>query len=94
MRISATFVFDYRRRTRLVSVGDLALIDSIRLAVRGQGEPMRSFFEPAAIRRLAEGCGLSVREDLDAAATQEAYLAGRRDGLLMPEFAHLVRLGR
>ena len=87
-------VFDYWRRTRLVSVGDLALIDSIRLAVRGQGEPMRSFFEPAAIRLLAEECGLSVLEDMDAAATQKTYLAGRRDGLLIPEFAHLARLAR
>ena len=87
-------VFDYWCRTDLLRVADLALIDSIRLAVRGQGEPMRSFFDPLRLRRLVEECGLSVREDLDAASTQEAYLAGRRDGLLVPEFAHLARVGR
>ena len=87
-------MFDYWCRTDLLKVADIALIDSIRLVVRGQGEPMQSFFDPQRLRRLVEECGLSVREDLDSAGTQDAYLAGRRDGLLVPEFAHLARVGR
>ncbi len=68
------------------------LLWGTRLAVALQGEPMRSFFEPADIETLAVNAGWRVLENLDAEAQRQRYLAKRRDGLVVPAFAYLLLL--
>lgn len=85
-------VLDYWRRGP--GIRDLPLLWGTQMAVALQGEPMRSFFEPDQIAALAEQTGWRVLEDLSAAEQRSRYLSQRRDGLAVPAFAHLLRLGR
>ncbi len=73
---------------------DAAILWGTRLATALQLEPMRCFFSPAQLATLAERSGWRVREQLPAAGQNARYLAGRRDGLEVPGFAHLVQLER
>lgn len=70
------------------------LLWSTRMATAVQLEPMRSFFDADELARLAADCGWRVVEALDAPEQNRRYLAGRRDGLLVPAFAHLALLER
>ena len=65
-----------------------------RMAVALQQEPMRSFFDPDSIGRLAESTGWQVRETCRPADQNQRYLAGRRDRLAVPSFAYLLHLAR
>ncbi len=49
--------------------------------VAAAGEPFVSFFSPAEIGELLAGSGLAVVEDLDRAAVNARYFAGRDDRL-------------
>ncbi len=68
------------------------LLLGTRVTVALQQEPMHSFFTPIEIETLAVGCGWRVRENLSPAEQNKRYLSSRRDGLLVPSFAHLLRL--
>ncbi len=83
-------VFDYWRLDPPQADLDRALLDAIRMSVRWQEERMLSFFAPEQMNRLLARCGLEVVEHLDAREANQLYLEGRRDGLLMPSFAHLA----
>ena len=85
-------VLDYWRSQAPLSLSDRALLNATRMAVRAQAEPMLSFFEPHQLRELAAGSGLELVDDLSATMAGERYLAGRRDGLVLPGFAHLAHL--
>lgn len=63
-----------------------------RIAVALQQETMRSFFAPDDITAVAEAAGWRVRENCDSAVQNRRYLASRGDRLLVPSFAHLLRL--
>lgn len=89
--VGSELVFDYWNPLPR-SVFDRALLDAIRFGVAGQGEPMHSFFRSEALAALVEEAGLEMVENLDADAIQRSYLSGRRDGLVMPGFAHLARV--
>ncbi len=84
-------VFDYWSAHPPTAAGNL-LLWGTRLAVALQQEPMRSFFDPEEIERLAGDAGWRVAEHLTPAAQNDRYLAGRQDGLIVPSFAHLLQL--
>ncbi len=73
---------------------DTLLLWSTRAAVALQDEPMRTFFAPAAIERLAGECGWRVRENCAPLAQDVRYLGARNDGLAVPSFAWLLHLER
>lgn len=73
---------------------DAALLWGTRLATALQLEPMRCFFSPESLEALARSSGWRVREQLPAASQNARYLEGRRDGLAVPAFAHLIELER
>lgn len=74
--------------------GARLLLAGIRVAVALQQEPMVGLLSPAGLARSAEAAGWTVAEDLDARAQRARWLAGRRDTLSVPEFAHLALLRR
>ena len=86
-------VLDYWSDRPPTAAGNL-LLWGTRMAVALQQEPMLSFFEPEEIESLAAAAGWSMVENLDAADQNERYLQGRRDGLVVPSFAHLLQLER
>jgi methyltransferase (TIGR00027 family) len=73
---------------------DRALLQALRFSVAGVGEEMISFFDRNSIRELVEEAGLQVEEILGTRDTQNRYLAGRRDGLVMPDFSFLALAGK
>lgn len=86
-------VLDFWSEDPSVPPADLTLLRGVQLGVGGQGEPMKSFFSPEELDRLADSRGLRALESLDAVQAEARYLADRRDGLRLPRFAHLARLG-
>ena len=72
---------------------DASLLEFVRGSVAVQGEPMLSFFTADRIAAEAGRCGLRVIEDLGAKKINHRYLQGRRDGLVVPDFARLLALG-
>lgn len=86
-------VLDYWSAQPPTAAGNL-LLWGTRMAVALQQEPMLSFFEPNEIGSLAADAGWSVAENLSAADQNRRYLHGRRDGLVVPSFAHLLQLER
>lgn len=73
---------------------DTPLLAGTRIATAWQQEPMRSFFDPEDITRLARECGWRVHEHCPPAEQNRRYLQGRRDGLEVPAFAFLLHLER
>lgn len=79
---------------RPASVGGNLLLWGTRLAVALQNEPIVSLFEPREIEALARGAGWKVLDNADPEAQRARYMAGRADGLRVPDFAHLLHLAR
>ena len=63
-----------------------------RVATAFQQEPMRSFFRPSEMEKLALAAGWTVRENCAPIIQDERYLAGRADDLAVPSFAYLLHL--
>jgi methyltransferase (TIGR00027 family) len=92
-RSGSTMVLDYWREPPPTDPGSW-LLWGTRFAVAAQQEPMRSFFEPEQMARLAESAGWRIRENLSPREQDRRYLADRSDGLAVPSFAHLLCLER
>ena len=92
-RPGSALVLDYWREPPPTDPGSW-LFWGTRFAVASQQEPMRSFFKPDQIARLAESNGWRVRENLSPREQNQRYLADRSDGLAVPSFAYLLYLER
>jgi methyltransferase (TIGR00027 family) len=82
-------VFDY---LDLEAFGASASEATRRMAAEraSSDEPWRSGFEPATLVGWLEAAGLTLVQDLDAAASMARYLEGRADGLAVSPESHLV----
>lgn len=85
-------VLDYWTDTAVPDLPSRLLLGGARVALAVQQEPLIGLQSPQAFARLAEAAGWRIVEDLDAAAQRARWLAGRRDTLSVPGFAHLARL--
>ncbi|MEE4300885.1 MAG: SAM-dependent methyltransferase [Pseudomonadales bacterium] len=85
-------VVDYWTDTAVPDLPSRLLLGGARVALAVQQEPLLGMLSPRAFHRLAAAAGWRVVEDLDAAAQRARWLAGRRDTLSVPGFAHLARL--
>ena len=82
--------FDYRVPPPRFNLLRRWLLARFAARLEAAGEPFRSSFEPADVRREVERLGLAAVLDLDAAALMGRYFAGRRDGLKVSGPAHVV----
>lgn len=89
----SSLVLDYWRQPSTFDPGNV-LLWGTRLATAFQQEPMRAFFDPGAMERLATESGWQVRENCAPVIQDQRYLAGRTDGLAVPGFAFLLHLER
>lgn len=90
-RPGSRLVLDYWRENPPTIAGNL-LLWSARVGVALQQEPILSLFEPEEIQDLAQSTGWRVIENCSPSEQDKRYLAGRRDGLIVPSFAHLLYL--
>ena len=81
--------FDFWSRS-LPRRADRLLLRSLRLSVAGVGEQMLSAVDRREATGLIRHAGREGDEILDTREAQRRYLAGRRDGLVMPDFSYLA----
>jgi methyltransferase (TIGR00027 family) len=82
--------FDYRVTPGRLHLLHRWLLGRLAARVAEAGEPFRSTFAPGDVRRELERLGFAPVEDRDGAALNARYFAGRRDGLRVSAFAHVV----
>jgi O-methyltransferase involved in polyketide biosynthesis len=74
-------VFDYVLLPSLLDARSQAGLKMVADRVRMAGEPFQLFFDPAQLTEDLRAAGFRSFEDLDAAAIDARYFAGRSDGL-------------
>jgi methyltransferase (TIGR00027 family) len=87
-------VFDYPEPASAMSPAHREVAAAMAARVAAIGEPLRSAFVPAELAQTLRELGFSDVEDLDAAAMNARYFAGRTDGLAMRGYAHVLRARR
>jgi methyltransferase (TIGR00027 family) len=87
-------VFDYAIAPHLLTPLQREVFDAFAARVAAAGEPVRSAFEPAALREDLLAMGFQRAEDFGAEALNEKYFAGRTDGLRVGSLAHLMKAER
>jgi methyltransferase (TIGR00027 family) len=78
---ASRLVFDYSLPREALSPVEKLMLDSMAQRVRQAGEPFQLFFTPEEIRGELCSAGITVHEDLDAAAINAKHFAQRNDGL-------------
>ena len=68
------------------------LLTGTKIATALQREPMKTFFRPDSICRLARQSGWEISELCTPEMQTKRYLNGRSDGLSVPGFAYLLHL--
>jgi methyltransferase (TIGR00027 family) len=74
-------VFDYVILPSLMNAHQLAVLEGLSQKVAQTGEPFRLFFDPGELAADLRAAGFGEVEDLDGAAADARYFAGRTDGL-------------
>jgi methyltransferase (TIGR00027 family) len=82
-------VFEYVEPRNSHDAAQNQFMAELSSRVAAAGEPFKSFFTPEEMAALLHG--FSQIEDLDAAALNARYFAGRADGLGLRGRAHMVR---
>ncbi len=90
-RPGSEIVFDYAEPPEKLDAAQRASFDAMAERVAAAGEPFRSFFEPGPLARELSSMGYSEIEDLDAAALNSCYFAGRNDGLKLRGRGRMMR---
>ena len=85
-------VLDYWSEAPPVDLRARLLLASTRFATAYEGEPMHSLFALEDMCELVAQCGWRIREHLAPSAQNARYLAGRNDGLAVPNFAYLLEI--
>lgn len=77
----SSLVFDYSLPREALPRVEQLMLDSLAARVAQAGEPFQLFFTPESLVEELAPHELGVVEDLDSAALNARYLAGRKDGL-------------
>jgi len=83
-------VFDYVVTSDHLSFGERMILKGIKAATKASGEPLQSYFDPTALAREMSAMGFSQTRDLDQAAINARYFAGRADGLGVGVMSHIM----
>lgn len=79
--VGSSLVFDYSLPREALPPVEQLMLDSLSARVAQAGEPFQMFFTPESLAEELARHNLGVVEDLDSAALNARYLAGRGDGL-------------
>ncbi len=83
-------VFDFAIERRLLGPMQQLALDRMAARVARAGEPFQLFFDPAVLVSDLARAGFGDIEDLNAAAINARYFAGRADGLAVSGGGHLL----
>jgi methyltransferase (TIGR00027 family) len=83
-------VFDYVRPPASVDASARARYQALIERHAASGEPWRSFFDPPELDAALREAGFTEVRDLNGAALNARYFAGRADSLEVPPTAHLI----
>ncbi|MCB2192573.1 MAG: class I SAM-dependent methyltransferase [Deltaproteobacteria bacterium] len=83
-------VFDYVVTADHLSLGERMILKGIRAVTSASSEPLRSYFDPAALANQLTGLGFGQTRDLDKAAINGLYFACRGDGLGIGGMSHIM----
>jgi len=85
-----TVVFDYTESPERLDPIRRMVFDGFAARVAAIGEPFVSFFDPEALAADLQRMGFTETEDLDGAALNARYAAGRSDGLQVSGMGHVM----
>jgi len=86
-----TVVFDYGGASVTLSWRARFVVWLLQRKLKSIGEPIKSSFTPHEVIGLLKSAGFGEIEDLNSAAINLRYLAGRTDGLHVGEVMHIVK---
>lgn len=86
----STLIFDYLDNEAFVPEKAARRVNIMIEIVKRVGEPMLTGFDPATLAEDLNQVGLRLRENLNPAAIQKRFFAGRSDGYRACEQAHLA----
>ncbi|MPZ20628.1 MAG: hypothetical protein GEV06_22365 [Luteitalea sp.] len=84
-------VFDYSLPSESLSPPARRVRESLAARVGEMGEPWKTFFDPADLRRELDAAGFGSVEDFDANALNARYFANRTDGLRLGSSARIAK---
>ncbi len=87
----SAIVFEYAEPREHHDVAHGKFFAELAARAAAVGEPLRSFFAPDDMAAMLKRSGFSRIEDLDAAALNARYFAGRADGLCVRGRLHMIR---
>lgn len=83
-------VFDYSTPEETMEPGQRAALAAISSRVAAAGEPFAAGFRPGDLHRMLRELGFAMITDVDSAALNSRYFAGRADGLAMTGTARII----
>jgi methyltransferase (TIGR00027 family) len=84
-------IFEYEVSESLLDAEGQRLEAATRAFATARGEPWLSLFDPSILWAQVQTLGFVAIEDIGPAAVNARYFAGRRDGLGVYPFAHLMK---
>lgn len=84
-------VFDYAVDTSLLSPRERMGVQFISTKTAEQGEPWKTFYDPAKLAAKMQALGFREAEDFGAEQLNEQYFAGRTDGLRKSGVTRIMR---
>ena len=86
----SSIVFDYTIAPSLLTPAARSAFDALARRVASEGEPFRSFFDPAVFAKTLSDLGFAETRDITPADLNALYFAGRPDGLSTGGFTHIM----
>jgi len=84
-------IFEYEVPEALLDAEGQRLEAATRAFATARGEPWLSLFDPSNLRAQVQTLGFVAIEDIGPEEANARYFAGRRDGLRIYPFAHLMK---
>lgn len=84
-------IFEYEVPEALLDAEGQRLEAATRAFATARGEPWLSLFDPSTLRAQVHALGFVAIEDIGPEEANAGYFAGRRDGLGVYPFAHLMK---
>ncbi|TDR73269.1 SAM-dependent methyltransferase [Paludibacterium purpuratum] len=87
-------VFDYSLASSAMGALEQSIQAGMVARLAQMGEPVKSFFEPAALCEKLEALGFALVDDYSAQRLNQHYLAGREDNMHYAGISHIMHAAR
>ena len=90
-RTGSELIFDYAVPPETLNPVQRLVFERVAARVARAGEPWKTFFDPADLKRQLYSIGLDAIEDLDGGKINARFFSGRADGLRVGDVGRLLR---